>query len=72
MSQYLDTMPLHSTITVDGPHGTIMYQRPGVLTHLGEHMEVRHFGAIAGGTGITPIMQVSSSTSSSALLWDNG
>ena len=59
MSQYLDRMPLGATMDIDGPLGHITYEEPGCLRHLGEDVQVKHFVAVAGGTGITPIVQVS-------------
>lgn len=58
MSQYLDRMSIGACIDVDGPLGHITYEEPGCLRHLGEDVHVKHFVAVAGGTGITPIVQV--------------
>ena len=48
LSKYLGEMQLHQTIKVKGPKGKMHY-RPGL---------VRAFGMIAGGTGITPCLQI--------------
>ncbi|BFZ53386.1 NADH-cytochrome b5 reductase [Savitreella phatthalungensis] len=48
LSRYLGQMQLHQTIKVKGPKGKMHY-RPGL---------VRAFGMIAGGTGITPCLQI--------------
>lgn len=48
LSRYLGELQLHQTIKVKGPKGKMVYQ-PGL---------VRAFGMIAGGTGITPCLQV--------------
>lgn len=58
MSQYLDRMSLGDSMDIDGPLGHITYEEPGVIRHLGEDVHVKHFVAIAGGTGITPVVQV--------------
>jgi NAD(P)H-flavin reductase len=60
MSQYLDRMSLGDCMDIDGPLGHITYEEPGVIRHLGEDVHVKHFVAVAGGTGITPVVQVRS------------
>lgn len=58
MSQYLDRMPVGACMDIDGPLGHITYEEPGVIRSLGEDIRVKHFVAVAGGTGITPVVQV--------------
>ena len=58
MSQYLDRMAIGSLIEVEGPLGCLIYEGPGCLSHLNQKIKVGHFAAVAGGTGITPIIQV--------------
>lgn len=48
VSKYLGEMQVHQTIKVKGPKGQMVYT-PGL---------VRAFGMIAGGTGITPCLQI--------------
>lgn len=48
ISKYLASVAVGQTIRVRGPKGAFTY-RPNL---------VRHFGMIAGGTGITPMLQV--------------
>lgn len=48
VSKYLGEMQVHQTIKVKGPKGKMVYA-PGL---------VRAFGMIAGGTGITPCLQI--------------
>ena len=44
----MTTLRIGQTIKVKGPKGAMVY-RPGL---------VRHFGMIAGGSGITPMLQI--------------
>jgi len=48
VSKYVGNMKIGDTIKVKGPKGQMVY-RPGL---------VREFGMIAGGTGITPMLQI--------------
>ncbi|KAJ4172757.1 NADH-cytochrome b5 reductase [Fusarium falciforme] len=48
ISRYIDTLVPGQTIRVRGPKGCFVYT-PNM---------VRHFGMIAGGTGITPMLQI--------------
>ncbi|MCJ1358646.1 MAG: NADH-cytochrome b5 reductase [Icmadophila ericetorum] len=48
ISKYMATMKIGQTLKVKGPKGAMVYS-PGI---------VRHFGMIAGGTGITPMLQI--------------
>jgi len=48
MSRYIDAMKIGDVIDVKGPKGQFIYQ-PGMK---------RAFGMLAGGTGITPMLQV--------------
>lgn len=48
ITQHLDKLSLGQTIRVRGPKGAFKY-RPNM---------VRHIGMIAGGTGITPMLQI--------------
>lgn len=48
ISKYITTLKIGQTLKVKGPKGAMVY-RPGL---------VRHFGMIAGGTGITPMLQI--------------
>ncbi|XP_043715008.1 nitrate reductase [NADH]-like [Telopea speciosissima] len=58
MSQYLDSLPLGSTLDIKGPLGHIEYTGQGNFTVHGKHKFAKRFAMIAGGTGITPIYQV--------------
>ncbi|KAH0552886.1 NADH-cytochrome b5 reductase [Trichoglossum hirsutum] len=48
ISKYMATLKIGQTIKLRGPKGAMVY-RPNL---------VRHFGMIAGGTGITPMLQI--------------
>lgn len=65
MSQYLNNMTIGSTIDVRGPTGTHTYHGHGVFTkehprtkEVKEKRKATHVGMIAGGTGITPMLQI--------------
>ena len=48
ISKHMTTLKIGQTLKFKGPKGAMVY-RPGL---------VRHFGMIAGGTGITPMLQI--------------
>eukprot|EP00730_Choanoeca_flexa_P012578 TRINITY_DN4412_c0_g1_i1.p1 TRINITY_DN4412_c0_g1~~TRINITY_DN4412_c0_g1_i1.p1 ORF type:complete len:325 (+),score=73.59 TRINITY_DN4412_c0_g1_i1:34-1008(+) len=65
LSQYFDDMKIGDTIDVVGPKGHIEYKSPGVLNLAGKtkkdptrSLNVKHIGMMAGGTGITPCLQL--------------
>jgi cytochrome-b5 reductase len=63
MSQHLDTLAIGDTILAKGPKGHLHYHTPGKFSvkPLGKPMEERtatQIGMMAGGTGITPMLQV--------------
>ena len=59
MSQYLNTLNLGDTLDIQGPFGMHEYIAPGTFKTNGRILEpVNHIGLIAGGTGITPMLQV--------------
>jgi len=63
MSQHLDSLSIGDTIDMKGPKGHLEYLGNGNFTvkPLGKPLQSRnatHFGMIAGGTGITPMLQV--------------
>ncbi|CBY32815.1 unnamed protein product [Oikopleura dioica] len=85
MTQHLNKMQLGDTISVAGPKGRIIYQRNGNFLIRGATAKdentrksgVKHIGMIAGGSGITPMMQIvrdvfkSSETTKLSLLFAN-
>uniref|UniRef100_A0A3P9IT69 NADH-cytochrome b5 reductase n=1 Tax=Oryzias latipes TaxID=8090 RepID=A0A3P9IT69_ORYLA len=64
MSQYLDKMSIGDTIDFRGPNGLLVYQGNGrfsIRANKKSEPKVRrfrHVGMIAGGTGITPMLQL--------------
>lgn len=65
MSQHLDTLKIGDTVNFQGPSGRITYRSAGVFAVRdyatgGEAVRTaaKSVGMIAGGTGITPMMQV--------------
>ncbi|KAF5179908.1 Nitrate reductase [NADH] [Thalictrum thalictroides] len=58
MSQYLESLPLESSIDIKGPLGHIEYMGRGNFTVHGENKFAKKLAMLAGGTGITPIYQV--------------
>ncbi|RHY55509.1 hypothetical protein DYB30_006015 [Aphanomyces astaci] len=65
MSQHLDALPIGDTIEVSGPKGKLTYKGLGVfeIKHRVNDTNVdvrkaKKIGMIAGGTGITPMLQV--------------
>ena len=63
MSQHLDSLNIGDTIEMRGPKGHMTYLGQGKFTvkQMRKPLEERkanHFGMIAGGTGITPMLQV--------------
>lgn len=63
MSQHLDSLKIGDTIDMKGPKGHLTYLGSGKFTvklmrKPLEERSAKHFGMIAGGTGITPMLQV--------------
>eukprot|EP00546_Thalassionema_frauenfeldii_P009872 CAMPEP_0178920376 /NCGR_PEP_ID=MMETSP0786-20121207/14971_1 /TAXON_ID=186022 /ORGANISM="Thalassionema frauenfeldii, Strain CCMP 1798" /LENGTH=904 /DNA_ID=CAMNT_0020594437 /DNA_START=27 /DNA_END=2741 /DNA_ORIENTATION=+ len=58
MSQYLDTLQIGDTLECRGPVGEFEYLGNGNFTIDHESHSARTFNFVAGGTGITPCMQV--------------
>lgn len=63
VSQHLDSLKIGDTMNIKGPKGHLHYLGMGNFTirHVKNPTEVRHakeIGMIAGGTGITPMLQV--------------
>lgn len=63
MSQHLDSLRIGDTIDMRGPKGHLTYLGKGAFTvklmrKPLQERSAKHFGMIAGGTGITPMLQV--------------
>merc|ERR1712130_1050501 len=57
-SQYLDSLQVGDSVELAGPFGLIEYTGAGRLEHKRKPIGVKQVGMIAGGTGITPMLQV--------------
>jgi nitrate reductase (NAD(P)H) len=60
MSQYLDTLKVGDTLDMRGPVGEFEYLSQGKFLVEGETHVATKFNMLAGGTGITPTMQIAS------------
>ncbi|KAM9328188.1 NADH-cytochrome b5 reductase 3-like [Pholidichthys leucotaenia] len=64
MSQYLESLRIDDTIDFRGPSGLLVYKGKGVFAIQPEKKlpaeikKAKHVGMIAGGTGITPMLQL--------------
>uniref|UniRef100_A0A7M4EFD0 NADH-cytochrome b5 reductase n=1 Tax=Crocodylus porosus TaxID=8502 RepID=A0A7M4EFD0_CROPO len=64
MSQYLNSMNIGDTIDFRGPNGLLVYKGPGKFAIKPDKKSeaqikfAKHLGMIAGGTGITPMLQL--------------
>jgi ferredoxin-NADP reductase len=53
-------------VEISGPWGPIEYTAPGTFVYMKKEMKKTNIGMMAGGSGITPMLQVSFATSSSS------
>eukprot|EP00581_Thalassiosira_minuscula_P000367 CAMPEP_0183740384 /NCGR_PEP_ID=MMETSP0737-20130205/59497_1 /TAXON_ID=385413 /ORGANISM="Thalassiosira miniscula, Strain CCMP1093" /LENGTH=315 /DNA_ID=CAMNT_0025975431 /DNA_START=39 /DNA_END=986 /DNA_ORIENTATION=- len=65
MSQHLDSLKIGDTVDMRGPKGHMTYHKNGAFTvhpllkrDPDQQRKAKHFGMIAGGTGITPMLQM--------------
>jgi ferredoxin-NADP reductase len=62
MSQHLDHLKIGDSILVQGPKGRLTYLGNGLVQikvgDAARQIQVTHLGMMAGGTGITPMLQV--------------
>lgn len=64
MSQYLENLKIGDTIAIRGPSGRLIYQGNGKFSikklrnEPPQIVEVSKVNMIAGGTGITPMLQI--------------
>lgn len=58
MSQYLEQLPLGLPVLIKGPEGHIHYLGDGVFDLQSQYVYAKHVNLIAGGTGITPMIQL--------------
>jgi cytochrome-b5 reductase len=57
-SQFLDSLKIGDTIDLAGPFGLVEYKGNGVISYKRKPIQISHIGMIAGGTGITPMLQL--------------
>jgi cytochrome-b5 reductase len=67
MSLYLDSLKVGDWVDINGPIGAYEYLGKGTFKLPGQTRETQHIGLMAGGTGITPCLQVAA-----AALGDKG
>lgn len=58
MSQYLDSLSIGQRIDIAGPFGLIEYKGRGKFEIRKKAKHYEHVGMMAGGTGITPMLQI--------------
>jgi len=65
LSQHLDSLSIGDTVDMRGPKGHMTYRKNGAFSlrplskkNPDEQRKAKHFGMIAGGTGITPMLQI--------------
>jgi len=58
MSQYLETLQIGDEVTIKGPVGLHEYLGKGVFKDGRETLKAKNIGMIAGGTGVTPMLQI--------------
>jgi cytochrome-b5 reductase len=58
MSQFLDALPLGAEVQCQGPFGLHQYEGRGLFRHGKREHRYSKVGMIAGGTGITPMLQL--------------
>ena len=58
MSQYFGDLKVGDTVDVAGPFGLIEYLGNGEFSISKKKVSARHVGMMAGGTGVTPMLQL--------------
>mmetsp|Transcript_26395 Transcript_26395/g.71315 ORF Transcript_26395/g.71315 Transcript_26395/m.71315 type:complete len:314 (+) Transcript_26395:53-994(+) len=58
MSQYMASLKVGDKMTISGPWGMNEYKGNGLFKIGSKEKQVKHVGMMAGGTGITPMLQV--------------
>lgn len=58
MSQYFGSLQVGDHIDLSGPFGLVEYKGKGLFTWKGKSFQSSKVGMIAGGTGISPMLQV--------------
>merc|ERR1712187_285110 len=58
MSRYLDNLKVGDYIDIMGPIGAHEYLGCGAFKMPGKTLTAKHYGLLAGGAGITPMLQL--------------
>jgi len=58
LSLYLDSKKEGETLDINGPFGVNVYEGRGKFKVPGQNLQVKHVCMMAGGTGLTPMLQV--------------
>jgi len=58
MSQYMCALSVGDDIALQGPFGAIEYKGAGLFMSFKKELRAKHVAMMAGGTGITPMLQV--------------
>lgn len=58
VSQYLESLKIGDTVDLAGPFGLVEYKGNGEISYKRKPIQVNTIGMIAGGTGITPMLQI--------------
>lgn len=58
MSQYMEQMKIGDSIQISGPWGMNEYKGKGLFKVGSREIQVKAVGMMAGGTGITPMLQI--------------
>jgi len=58
VSQYLDSLNVGDSVDISGPNGLVSYSGEGTFLIKRKPTTVKNVGMIAGGTGITPMLQL--------------
>lgn len=58
MTSYLDSLEVGAKVEMRGPHGTIGYPSAGKVTRGKTSQQASHLVLLAGGSGITPMLQL--------------
>ena len=58
MTTWLHNQKIGQQVKMKGPCGLFTYNGHGCCTYVGHERKAKHINLIAGGTGITPMLQV--------------
>jgi cytochrome-b5 reductase len=58
LSQHFDTLEVGDNVDVAGPFGLVEYKGKGIFRVRRKERQVRYVGMLAGGTGMTPMLQL--------------